>query len=95
MEKDVWILINWKNPTSEVRSGDSPTKKHRTLDRSEAAGESKASEQEPPLLRTVTATATKPSTAYRTENRESFQGGPHGQGWGSQCPDREIKQSEL
>ena len=39
MKGDVWILINWKNPTSEVKSGDSPTKKHRTLDRSETAVE--------------------------------------------------------
>ena len=29
----------------------------------------KASDQVPPLLRTVTATGTNPSTAYRTENR--------------------------
>ena len=28
----------------------------------------KASDQDPPLLRTVAATGTKPSTAYRTEN---------------------------
>jgi len=55
----------------------------------------KASEQDPPLLSTVTATGTKPSTACRTENGENFQGGPHCQGWCSQCPDREIKQSEL
>lgn len=29
----------------------------------------KASDQAPPLLRTVTATGTNPSIAYRTENR--------------------------